>query len=311
MIPVKQLKQGDRVSLAAPARAIQFSEISDFLDLARNEWGLEVEVDDALFSLDHQFAGDDATRLAVLQKTLDDPGIKAVFCCRGGYGTARLLGSLDLTAFREQPCWVIGYSDITALHALLNRQGIESIHAMMPFTYRSSHPLSKASAESLHMALFRQPEAYHFPPHELNVSGQAEGELIGGNLSVIYSLQATPWQYEPGGRILFLEDVDEYLYHIDRMMMNLRDSGFLEGLAGLVVGYMTDIHDNETPFGRDACRIIADAVKQYGYPVGFGFPAGHQDPNHALIIGRKISLDVSAGGSTLGIYPPDHRSFRK
>lgn len=292
--------------MIAPARAIHQSEIQDFLDLATREWGLEVQADPELFNRDHQFAGDDPARIAALQKALDDPGVKAIFCCRGGYGTTRVLNSLDLTAFRKHPGWIIGYSDITALHALLNREGIETLHAMMPFSYRAGRPEVHASAESLHKALFRQAEDYHFPAHGLNVEGHTTGELIGGNLSVIYSLQATPWQYEPRSKILFLEDVDEYLYHIDRMMINLQASGFLEGLNGLIVGYMTDMHDNETSFGKDAYRIISSAVKPYGYPVGFGFPAGHQDPNNALIIGRKASLKVSAAGSTLTFHPRGH-----
>jgi len=303
MIQASILQKRDRVALVAPARAILEPEIKDFFDLASREWGLEVEADEKLFSRDHQFAGDDSTRLAVLQKALDDPCVKAIFCCRGGYGTTRLLNSLDLTGFRKHPCWIIGYSDITALHALVNRKGVETIHAMMPFSYRVGKPEINVSADSLYKALFLQTEKYHFPPYQLNVEGHASGELIGGNLSVIYSLQATPWQYESGNRILFLEDVDEYLYHIDRMMMNLQASGFLEGLSGIVIGYMTDMHDNETSFGKDAYQIISSAVKPYGYPVGFGFPAGHQDPNHALIIGRKASLEVRADGSTLQFHP--------
>jgi muramoyltetrapeptide carboxypeptidase len=299
MNKARQLQKGDRVALVAPARAIHQSEIQDFLDLATREWGLEVQTEPELFNRDHQFAGDDPTRIAAFQKLIDDPGVKAIFCCRGGYGTTRILNSLDLTAFRKHPGWIIGYSDITALHALLNREGIESMHAMMPFSYTAGRPEVQSSAESLYKALFQEVGDYHFPAHTLNVEGYASGELIGGNLSVIYSLQATPWQYQPRNKILFLEDVDEYLYHIDRMMMNLQASGFLEGLSGLIVGYMTDMHDNETSFGMDAFHIISSAVKPYGYPVGFGLPAGHQDPNNALIIGRKVSLEVSTGRSTL------------
>ncbi len=303
MIRARKLQKGDRVALVAPARAILESEIQDFLDLATREWGLEVQAEPELFSRNNQFAGDDSTRLALLQKALDDPGIKAIFCCRGGYGTVRLLNSLDLEGFKKQPCWLIGYSDITALHALFNREGVEAMHAMMPFSYRAGEPEINTSADSLYKALFHQIEDYHFPAHPLNIEGHASGELIGGNLSVIYSLQATPWQYKTGNRILFLEDVDEYLYHIDRMMMNLKASGFLEGLSGLIAGYMTDMHDNETSFGKDAYRIISSAVEPYGYPVGFAFPAGHQDPNHALIIGRKASLKVSPEGSSLKFHP--------
>ena len=291
MISPDILKKGDTISLAAPGRFITETEINDFTGLA-NSWGLKMNLPAGLFARHHQFAGDDSTRRKCLQQVMDDTEIKAIFCARGGYGSLRILERIKMKKYARFPKWIIGFSDITAIHAYLNNQGFETVHALMPFSYRSSDKDSALSSASLHEVLFTAPPDYQFAGHPMNTIGTAEGELIGGNLSVIYSLQATPWQFNPQNRILFVEDVDEYLYHIDRMMTNLRLSGFLSQLKGIVVGYMSEMHDNKIPFGSDACRIIAAAVKTFGYPVCFGFPAGHKDPNNALILGRKVRLEA-------------------
>jgi muramoyltetrapeptide carboxypeptidase len=292
MLSPHRLKTGNYVTLAAPGRFVTVDEINDFTRLVK-EWGLKVKIDKELFARHHQFAGDDMTRAGCLQKAMDDPGIKAIFCARGGYGSSRILEYINLRQFARYPKWIAGFSDITAIHAFLARNGYESVHALMPFTYHSSDQAAGLSSASLYEALFSGYPEYRFSGHELNTEGIAAGELIGGNLSVIYSLQATQWQFKPVNRILFIEDVDEYLYHIDRMMTNLRLSGFLSRLKGIIVGYMSDMHDNKIPYGEDAYNIIRKAVKLYKYPLCFGFPAGHSDPNNALVIGRKVRLEVS------------------
>jgi len=298
MISPLKLKSGDTVCLAAPGRFITDSEINDFTGLVAS-WGLKVKISAELFERHHQFAGDDMTRAGNLQHALDDPGIKAIFCARGGYGSARILDKINIREFARFPKWIVGFSDITALHAFLAGHGYESIHSMMPFTYHSSDPSAAESATTLYKALFSRQLEYGFEGHPLNVGGETEGELIGGNLSVIYSLQATPWQYNPKDSILFIEDVDEYLYHVDRMMTNLKLSGFLGKLKGIIVGYMADMHDNKIPFGEDAFLIINKATSGFRYPLCFGLPAGHGEPNKALIIGRKIRLRV--GDSTCSL----------
>jgi muramoyltetrapeptide carboxypeptidase len=291
MISPDILKKGDTISLTAPARFITEAEINDFTVLAKS-WGLKLKIPAGLYARYHQFAGNDSTRGKCLQEVMDDAEIKAIFCARGGYGSLRILEQINIRNYTRFPKWIIGFSDITAIHAWLNHQGFESVHALMPFSYRTSDKDSVLSAASLREMLFTGPPDYQFAGHPMNTTGNAEGELIGGNLSVIYSLQATPWQYHPGNRILFIEDVDEYLYHLDRMMTNLRLSGFLCRLKGIIVGYMSEMHDNKIPFGKDAFKIIADAVKPFGYPVCYGFPAGHKEPNYALIFGRKVRLEA-------------------
>jgi muramoyltetrapeptide carboxypeptidase len=231
---------------------------------------------------------------------LDHPDIKAIFCARGGYGTMRLLDKIDLKGFAEHPKWVVGFSDITALHAYLQmRIGVASIHAAMPYTFREVTGTGNPSAESLFRILKGELPSYVVPANPMNREGKGTGILLGGNLSVLYSLTGTPFQFPTRGAILFLEDVDEYLYHIDRMMQNLKLAGMLENLAGLVVGGLIDMHDNEVPFGMDAAEIIRAAVKEFDFPVCFDFPAGHLKPNMAMVLGRQVSLEVTAGGSQL------------
>lgn len=299
MIRPQSLQPGDRVALVAPARFVESGQLAGFTGLLEEVWGLIPDLDPALFERHHQFAGTDKERLDVLQRALNDPGIRAVFCCRGGYGSLRLLEGIDFTKFRDDPSWVVGFSDVTALHACLVHEGFESVHAMMPFTYNRDTQAGDRSAASLYKALFLDPEPIEFPGHSLNIAGTAEGGLIGGNLSMLFALQGSPWQYDPGGRILFLEDVDEYLYHIDRMMMNLHLSGFLGRIKGMVVGTMSGMKDNEVPFGTDAYGIISGVAGRYGFPVAFGLPAGHSDPNLALVLGRRVRLEVGPGASRL------------
>ncbi len=297
------LEKGDLVGITAPARWISPGDTEFFLKLLHDA-GFRA-VTGPIYKRYNQFAGTDGERLKDLQSMLDHPDIRAIFCARGGYGSMRLLKGIDLEAFAARPKWLVGYSDITALHCLLQiKIGCESLHAPMPWSFKECPVKSDPGSAGLFGALTGEMPDYRVESHALNRNGTGEGILLGGNLSVLYSLTGTPYQLDTGGGILFLEDVDEYLYHIDRMMQNLKLSGMLSGLQGLVVGGMTDMHDNEVPFGRDAYSIIRDAVNQYDYPVLFGFPAGHLDTNLALVLGRRSRLTVDdRGGRLQGLDP--------
>lgn len=293
------LQSGDRVGIVAPARWVSKGDLDLFIRALEGE-GWQVEVGEVYRRKD-QFSGDDAERLADLQGMLDDPGIRAVFCARGGYGSARLLGGIDFRGIAADPKWICGFSDVTALHsAVMMKIGISVLHCAMPYTLHNGE--DPEGLASILAVLKGELPSFHIPAGDrtgLNRTGLARGMLLGGNLSVIYSLIGTPYQLPTRGAILFLEDLDEYLYHIDRMMQNLKMAGMLEGLGGLIIGGMTDMNDNEVPFGKSASEIIREAVKPYNFPVCFGFPAGHQVPNLALVIGREANLAIGENESYL------------
>jgi len=283
------LHKGDKIGIVASARKISKTEMLPAIELLK-QWGLEVVQGKHLFDENNQFAGTDEERAYDLQTMLDDASIKAIIVARGGYGTVRIIDRIDFTGFVKQPKWLVGYSDVTVLHSHIHTLGIETIHATMPINFLKN----EAATESLHMALFGQKINYNISPYPLNRTGETQAPLVGGNLSLIYSLMGSPSEIDTQGKILFLEDLDEYLYHVDRMMMALKRAGKLAHLAGLVIGGMTDMKDNTVPFGKTAEEIIIDAVKEYNYPVCFNFPAGHVDKNMALFLGRKVSLNVKA-----------------
>jgi len=257
-------------------------------------WGLEVELGTNIFRKCNQFAGKDEQRLADLQQMLDDDSIRAVICARGGYGTVRIIDKVDFTNFVKKPKWIVGYSDITVLHSHIQRHfGIETIHAIMPVNITSDEIPSDAQ-ETLRNALFGKIRSYTYPVTPLSRAGETEGVLTGGNLSILYSLMGSVSETDTTGKILFLEDVDEYLYHIDRMIMNLKRAGKLSKLKGLIIGCMDRMNDNTTPYGLTANEIIANAVAEYNYPVCYDFPAGHGETNLALIMGRNVKLKVGS-----------------
>lgn len=294
MIQPLFLKPGDRVAIAAPARKISQQELAPAVKLLQS-WGLEVVIPEHLFDEENQFAGSDDTRAALMQHLLDAPDIRAIFCARGGYGTVRIIDRLDFSNFAESPKWLVGYSDITVLHSHIHRHlGIETLHATMPINISDKelrHP--SPAVETMRRQMFGESLEYACPAHKLNRTGKATGLLVGGNLSMLYSLCGSESDIDTAGKILFIEDLDEYLYHIDRMMMNLKRCGHLTHLAGLVVGQMSDMHDNSIPFGHTAEEIVRDAVAEYGYPVCFNFPAGHNGTeNRALKLGHSTTLMV-------------------
>ncbi len=284
------LNPGDKIAIVSPARSITFEEVYPAMKILQR-WGLEVVLGTHVFSRSDQFAGTDAQRAHDLQHALDDDSIRAILCSRGGYGTVRIIDQLDFKRFMARPKWIIGYSDITVLHAHVSRHfGVETLHAAMPVTMKDDS--AAETLESMRNVLFGTRISYALPSSTLNRDGEGEGVLTGGNLSILYSLAGSASMPDTRGKVLFLEDVDEYLYHVDRMMMGLKRGGHLEKLSGLIVGGMDRMNDNTVPFGKTANEIIAAAVAGYGYPVCFGFPAGHGEKNLALVFGRKVRLRV-------------------
>ena len=288
------LQTGDTVGLIAPAYRIEPAKWEPVIPLLQS-WGLQVKTGNSLKLQDHIFAGNDFQRLDDLVTMMCNPQIKAVFCARGGYGSGRLLPALEQYSAVFTPKWLIGYSDVTALASyMVNRMCWQSIHGTMPIDLASEQTSDgQKSWEYLRNLLFGKIPTYTLPANTLNRCGNATAPLAGGNLSVLYSLNATPYQWQTDECILFIEDVNENLYHLDRMMNNLRIGGRLAKLKGLLVGAMNGMRDSEPSFGKTAYEIIAGHVEEYDYPVAFGFPAGHNGANYPLVLGRNISLHVN------------------
>jgi muramoyltetrapeptide carboxypeptidase len=288
MNPPKPLQKGATVGIVSTARKISIAEIEAAIALLHS-WDLKVVLGTTIELEAHQFAGDDITRAQNFQQFMDDDNIDAIWCARGGYGTIRVIDKLDFSKFVQNPKWIIGYSDVTVLHSKGQQFGFETAHATMPINVPKN---SEAALESLRKVLFGESLTYTISAKAYNRKGKATGELIGGNLSMLYSMLGSDLSLHTDGKILFLEDLDEYLYHVDRMLMNLKRNGYFENLAGLIVGGMTDMHDNTIPFGKNAHEIILDVTSEYDFPICFDFPAGHLDDNRALIFGRTITLSV-------------------
>jgi len=289
MITPDYLSKGDKIGIVATARKIELNELK-LASQTFKDWGLEVVFGNNLFKECNQFAGNDEERIVDFQMMLNDSSIKAIIFARGGYGTVRILDQIDWSGFVKSPKWLIGFSDITCVHShVFSNKKIETVHGIMPLNFDTASP---ESIESLHKCLFGKSLKYEVKAHPFNRKGMAEGILIGGNLSLIHTLKGSKSDINTAGAILFLEDLDEYLYHIDRMMISLKRSGHLSKLAGLVIGGMTVMNDNSIPFGETAYEIIRRTVADYDYPVCYGFPAGHFPDNRALILGRKIKLMV-------------------
>jgi muramoyltetrapeptide carboxypeptidase len=302
------LKPGDTIALVATARKVTPGEMRPAIDRI-GEWGYRVREGANLYKQDHQFAGSDAERLADLQQALDDPAVKAVLFARGGYGTARIVDGVNLAGFTQHPKWLIGFSDVTVLHSHVHRYAQTcTLHAPMAINF------GKAPAPVLDalLALLKgERPGITFDNSSLNRPGHATGTLVGGNLSILYSLACTPSDIDTKGKILFLEDLDEHLYHVDRMMVQLKRSGKLRHLAGLVVGDVGEMRDNtkkwgfaaDNPYGHTAAEIIHEHVAGYEYPVAFGCPAGHRSDNRPLLFGAVAELQA---GDPCTLTYPDH-----
>ena len=284
------LTTGDRIRIISPAGGISVEKVSLGIEDLHAE-GFEVQLGDHVFDRHFRFAGSDEQRLANLQEAFDDEGCKAIICSRGGYGTIRLIPHLDLTKFRKNPKWLVGFSDITILHVALQNIGFCSIHGSMPGSYFSEDFKTQSYTELLKM-LKGEDNSIIVPYNENNRNGVAIGQVVGGNLSILYSLLGTHLDLDTEHKILFIEDVGEYLYHIDRMMWSMKYSGKLEKLAGLVVGGFSRVKDTESQFGQKVEGIIKNVVKEYRYPVCFDFPAGHIDVNLPVMLGSNYSMEV-------------------
>lgn len=289
MITPPFLQKGDTIAILATARKNIDDNLKPAIDLLLR-WGLEVIIGKTIGLDDNQLAGTDIQRAEDFQQQLDNPNIKAIWCVRGGYGTVRMIDLLDFTKFKQNPKWIIGFSDVTVLHNHLNKLNIASIHAAMPVTVEKATP---ETIESLRKALFGESLEYNIPFDAANKLGNAKGEIVGGNLSILYSLMGSNAQIDCKGKILFIEDLDEYLYHIDRMMMSLKRCGCFDNLNGLIVGGMTKMRDNDIPWGKNANQIIEDITKEYSFPIVYNFPSGHFHDNRALIFGKQVSLKIN------------------
>ena len=293
MNKIPYLHQGSKIAIAAPARTMTREEMQPAIQWL-NKMGFVPVYDDRLFAKHFIFAGDDNFRAQVIQEYIDNKEIEAIWLSKGGYGSIRIIDKLDFSKFLQHPKWIIGFSDTTVFHGKLSRIGVPSVHACMPFCFEQK---TKEAKESLFDALTGKPLSYTFSVHPLNRLGIMEGEMVGGNLSVLYGMIGSNSFPKMDGKILFIEDVDEYIYHIDRMMHGLKRAGKLNHLKGLVVGGLTKIHDNEEPFGMSVEEVIAEAVSEYDYPVCFGFPSGHFDDNRVIVFNQKSKIEVSAEGS--------------
>ncbi|GGX12357.1 S66 peptidase family protein [Aquimarina muelleri] len=282
------VKKEDKIAIVSTARKVDFKEINDAIHILKS-WGLEPVIGSTIGKENNQFAGSDQERAYDFQKMLEDKEIKAIWCARGGYGTVRIIDKVDFSTFIKTPKWIIGYSDITVLHSHIHNFGIATIHAPMPIDI---HKSTIPSINSLKKTLFGKKMKYSVPSSKKNIQGKCKGQLVGGNLSILYSLCGSASSIDTSGKILCIEDLDEYLYHIDRMLQNLKRNGYFDKLSGLIVGGMTKMHDNNIPFGKKYKRIILDIVKEYDFPVAFNFPMGHLEDNRALMLGAEVSLQI-------------------
>lgn len=291
------LTAGDTIGILAPARKIHRTDVEFAAELFAS-WGLKTKVADNIYSDHHAYlSGSDAERLSDVQTLFNDPSVNAVISARGGYGSTRIVDQVDYSTLLAHPKWLIGFSDITAFHLKFQQLGIASIHGTMPVLF--SKPDAAQSLESLRRLLFDGECVMETQPSRGNRAGKGTGEVIGGNLSLILDSFSTASEPDLAGKILILEEIDEYVYRVDRMMTQLRRTGKLEKLKGLVVGHMTDIKESEFVFGENVQQIICNAVRDYTYPVAFRFPTGHENPNLAWINGGVATLEVTAAKSSL------------
>ena len=294
------LKPGDTVAIVAPSGILKNREreVNQAVDLLKS-WGLHAVVGKHVFSKADHFAGTDEQRCEDLQKAMDDPTISAIWCARGGYGTVRILDKLDYTKFRKHPKWVVGYSDITALHNQLHNEGFESLHALMCVSLTQDLSEVQTSIDTFKAALFGNPTDYVLQGSKYNKEGEAEGELVGGNLTMLHTMLGSDTSLDTSGKILFIEEIGEYKYHIDRMLQSLKRAGYFDNCKGVIVGDMSKLRKNTTLWGTSIEQLILEALAEYNFPIAFNMPAGHEDDNRALVLGRTIELKVSKEKSSV------------
>lgn len=294
------LKAGDTVAIVAPSGILKnrTAEIEQAKTLLKS-WGLHPVVGKHVFNQNNHFAGTDTERCEDFQNALDDPKIKAIWCARGGYGTVRILDKLDYTKFKKKPKWVIGYSDITALHNQVHNLGYESLHAMMCTSLQDSAVTIKETVSTFKKALFGTSLNYTLEGSKYNKTGTVSAPIVGGNLSILASMLGSETSIDTAGKIVFIEEIGEYEYTIDRMLQSLKRAGYFDNCVGLIVGDVSKLKKNTTLWGSSVQQLILDVMADYDFPVAFNMPAGHEKDNRALILGRTIDLTVEKAQSTL------------
>src|SRR4051794_30177848 len=289
------LKQGDTVGVICPSGYMPMENMETCLQTLV-QWGFKIKIGRTLGKQFNYFSGTDEERLTDLQQMMDDVDVKAILCARGGYGLSRIIDKIDFTSFLKSPKWIIGYSDITILHShIFNNYNIASLHSPMAAAFNDGGSETEY-VQSLYKAVIGKPAEYSCEGYKLNKQGAARGELVGGNLCLLAHLIGSKSSIDTKGKILFIEDIGEYIYNVDRLMLQLQRAGMLSELAGLIVGSFTDMKDTVIPFGASVYDVIYDKVKDYNYPVCFNFPVGHTQENVALKHGIVHSLEVAEHG---------------
>ena len=283
------LKKGDTVAIVFSARKFFPEDAKPAIDLLES-WGLKVKLGKTIGLDSCQLGGTDTERAADFQEQLDNDNIKAIWCARGGYGTVRIIDLIDFTKFKKHPKWVMGFSDVTVLHSHINTLDVATLHSIMPFTVPKAPEEVKQTFKN---ALFGIKNSYIIPSKSYDRKGVAKGELVGGNLSIIYSLLGSKSSIDTKDKILFIEDLDEYLYHVDRMLQNMKRNDYFKNVKGIIVGSMRDMHDNEIPFGQNEVQLITEIVKDLNIPIAFEFCAGHQKDNRTLMLGSHVDFEVN------------------
>ena len=300
LIRPEYLKAGDTIAIVAPSGVLNDHE--NYINKAKKlleSWELNVIIGKNVFNNYGHFSGTDKERTKDFQRALDDKTISAIWCARGGYGAMRIIDDLDYTEYLKTPKWIIGYSDITAIHNDLHILGSESIHSIMCKSLEDKNINNDRSIQALKDVLFGNKLSYNFNNKPENKLGKTSGQIVGGNLTLLHGLIGSKSSINTDGKILFIEDLGEYHYHIDRMLISLKRAGYFDNCNGLVVGDFSDLRENTTPFGKNIKEIILDAVKEFNFPVLFDFPAGHEELNMPIILGRNIIMDINSSKSTI------------
>jgi muramoyltetrapeptide carboxypeptidase len=296
------LTSDDVIGICAPARKVSPEEMKEGIAWLTQK-GFQVKESEHLYNSQNQFSGSDEERENDLQTLINDPEVRAIIFARGGYGCVRIVDQIDFSALEKNPKWLIGFSDVTVLHSHLNiHHSICTLHAPMMINLMNDKRNEEAANKIIDLITGKNIRYSENHTSPFNREGVCEGELVGGNLSLLFALAGTPSDITTDNKILFIEDLDEYLYHIDRMMMQLKRSGKLKNLKGLIVGGMSDMRDNAIPFGKSAVEIISEAVAEYNYPVCFDFPSGHIDRNLPLLFGANVKLEVGKNVDLTFLY---------
>jgi muramoyltetrapeptide carboxypeptidase len=302
LIQPELLKSGDTISILAPSGVLNNfdKKIEKAINIFKS-WGLNVVLGNHIYDKNGHFAGTDKNREKDFQKALDNKNIKAIWCARGGYGAVRIIDKLNFDNYLKNPKWIIGFSDITVIHNKLNFLNSESIHAMM-ITGFEDIGQNNDSLSKLKNVLFGDSLSYSITSNKNNKTGKSEGIIVGGNLTLIQSTIGSKTELKMKDKILFIEEIGEYAYHIDRMLYSLKRAGYFENCKGLIVGQISDVKKNTTDFGRSINELILDVLDEYNFPILFDFPAGHEKTNFPIILGRKVILDVSKSDSKVIFY---------